>query len=445
MAHVLVVEDDPSAPASLAALLRTDGHSVYQESDIASAIRTLSSCPVDVVVSDIRIDSRPDGLQLLGHIRREAPGIPVVLFTALGDFSEAVNALKRGAHDYLVAPIDPDRLRRVVKAAAAELRSAQESQHRPIRMQRIVPFDVVVSHDATKAVFARARQLAQSDLALLITGESGTGKELLAGTIYRHSRRRMGALVPLNCGAFPESLVESELFGHRKGAFTGAVSDKPGLVEVADRGTLFLDEIGDMPPYVQVSLLRFLDSGEFRRVGDTTIRYADVRVIAATNRDLAHDVDTGRFRQDLFYRIGAISLHLPPLRERREEIPALARHYLEHTCSRLGLEIRGFTDEALSRLLTYRWPGNVRELKGVIECAAVMADSDVITRVMLPDGHEDASGVSIGALPADEETERRRVEETLQNCRFNHRRAAQILGISRTTLWRKLRRHSTQP
>jgi transcriptional regulator with PAS, ATPase and Fis domain len=286
-------------------------------------------------------------------------------------------------------------------------------------------------------VFAKAFQIATADFPVLILGESGTGKELLARAVHQHSPRRNGPFVPLNCGAVSEGLVESELFGHRKGAFTNAVSDKRGLVEEADTGVLFLDEVGDMPPYVQVRLLRFLDSGELRRIGETSLRGSNVRIIAATNRNLAEDTRTGRFREDLFYRLG-VSLHMPALRDRGADILMLAEHFLEQISARLNLHIQGFTHEVADLLRNYLWPGNVRELRTAIEGAAVLAGNEPISSVHLPAAILQSQPSF--ALDSDADAERRQLAVALEQSGGSHLLAARTLGISRTTLWRRLRR-----
>jgi DNA-binding NtrC family response regulator len=320
----------------------------------------------------------------------------------------------------------------------------------------------------TRELFTRVRRVAQADSAVLVTGETGTGKELVARHIFHGSARHRGRFVPVNCAGLSDTLLESELFGHRKGAFTGAIADKPGLVEEAEGGVLFLDEIGDMPLALQVRLLRFLDSGEARRVGDTLPRRANVRIIAATNRALEHDVAAGRFRSDLFYRLNVLSLHLPPLRERPEDIPVLASHALGRSAARLHVRVRGFSDDAWRALRQYRWPGNVRQLHSSVESAVLAATSDVVEEADLPacvqrdapiagniadslagslavgfagvgaDGGLTGGGVASGGLAGSADAER--LVRALVRTGGNQTHAAAALGISRTTLWRRLRR-----
>jgi len=293
-----------------------------------------------------------------------------------------------------------------------------------------------------RALFAGLGRVASADSTVLITGETGTGKELVARAIYARSRRR-AHFVPVNCGALPDALVESELFGHKKGAFTGAWADKPGLVEEAEGGVLFLDEIGEMPMPLQVRLLRFLDSGEVRRVGDTSVRHVDVRIIAATNRSLEEDVDAGRFRRDLFYRLNVISLHLPPLRDRPRDIPALAQHALAASAGRLRKDVRGFSYEALRLLQAYAWPGNVRQLQSVVESAAVAAGGDTIAEDDLPACVKPLARLVKREPLLSPEADVDRLTRALARSGGNQTHAAASLGISRTTLWRRLRRVET--
>jgi two-component system response regulator HydG len=290
-----------------------------------------------------------------------------------------------------------------------------------------------------QTVLRTIARLAETDSTVLVTGESGVGKDLIAAALHSQSARRNGKFVPINCGGITETILESELFGHRKGAFTGAISDKKGLFEEAHKGVLFLDEIGEMPLMMQVRLLRFLQNGEVRRIGDTDTRRVDVRLILATHRNLEEEVAAARFRQDFYYRINVVSIHIPPLRERPDDIPPLIQYFLPRLAARLRRSVKGFTPEALDLLTAYAWPGNVRELKNTIERALNMASGETITEADLP------ATITVKAPPAAararaiETTDRERLLTTLDRCRWNQSRAAASLGISRTTLWRKLR------
>ena len=325
------------------------------------------------------------------------------------------------------------------------VRDAQQAPDILPRTRRDVPArggdgECIAVDPRTRALLSSVDRVAESDCAVLVTGETGTGKEVIARKLFQRSGRRRAKFVPVNCGALPDTLAESELFGHRRGAFTGAVADKTGLVEEADGGVLFLDEIGDMPPPIQVRMLRFLDSGEMRRVGDTAVRHVDVRVIAATNRSLEQDVRSGSFREDLFYRLNVIALHVPPLRERPGDIPALASHYLARSAARLRKAARTFSTDAHAVLLQYPWPGNVRQLQNVVECAAIAAAGEIVTPGDLPPAVRLAGPATdrAGEAPLDGELEQ--VALALVRYSGNQQHAATSLGISRTTLWRRLKR-----
>jgi two-component system, NtrC family, response regulator AtoC len=351
----------------------------------------------------------------------------------------------------LTKPADPDRLLLTVRRAAE--RNALAREVRQLRAQMGDQHRIVAASQQMQRVLATVAQLATTDSTVLLTGESGTGKELIARALHSQSARRTRRFVPVNCGAIPETILETELFGHRKGAFTGAVVDKKGLLEEADGGVLFLDEIGDMPGPMQVRLLRFLQGGEVRRIGDTTTRRVDVRLVAATHRQLEEEVANGRFRQDFYYRINVVGVQIPPLRERPEDIVALAEYFLQRIAARFQRQLSGFTPGALELMQAYRWPGNARELENAIERAVNLASGPVLSEADLPAAitvHPDhvpsATLVRQGShrSPAEEREERTHLMETLEQCRWNQGRAAVALGISRTTLWRKMREHRIQ-
>jgi two-component system response regulator HydG len=442
LGFILVVDDEAEGRQSLAMLLRSEGHRVHESAGSREACEYLRTRDVDAVISDVRMQGDDDGFDLLRRARADAPDVPVILFTGFGSVPDAVDALKTGAYDYLIKPVEPDHLLHVVRTAIAH-RPAAARAKRPdtdtVSFSPVLPPGVLTDDAKTKAVFARAMQIAHADIPVLILGESGTGKELLARAIHQYGARRNGPFVPLNCGAVPEGLVESELFGHRKGAFTHAIADKRGVLQEADGGVLFLDEVGDMPQYVQVRLLRFLDNGELRPIGDTALRTSNARVIAATNRPIAEDARAGRFRDDLFYRLG-ISLHMPPLRERSGDVLLLAEHFLERIATRLDLPISGFAPDVIDLLRQYSWPGNVRELKSAIEGAAVIAARGRITRTHLPAAIVDAARQTPDWQHQHEARERERVMQALRESGGHHGLAARALGVNRTTLWRRMRR-----
>jgi DNA-binding NtrC family response regulator len=435
---VLLVDDQHNMRRSMALVLAHEAVRVLEAASAAEAIALLGRADVDVVVSDVRMPGETDAASLLRRMKARAADVEVVFVTAFGTIDQAVDAIKAGAYDYLTKPVDPERLAITVRRAAERRALAREV--RQLRDQVGAGEEIVACSRAMQAVVRQASQLAASDSTVLITGESGTGKELVARLLHQQGPRRAGKFVPVNCGALPESILESELFGHRKGAFTGAVADKKGLLEEAHGGVLFLDEIGEMPASMQVRLLRFLQGGEVRRLGDTDTRKVDVRLIAATHRALEEEVARGTFRQDFYYRIKVITLAIPPLRDRPEDVPALAEHFLRRFAVRLRRTVTGFTPGAMELLVRYAWPGNVRELENAIECAANLASTDVITEADLP------AAITLGESGAPAEVapppdERERLLAALERARWNQSRAAVQLGMSRTTLWRKLREH----
>src|SRR5579864_9166285 len=338
MASVLLVDDQANLRRSMAVLLEQEGHVVHQAGNIAAAVALLGSTEVDVVLTDVRMDGDADGRALLGTIKSRWTDIEVVLITAFATIDDAVEAIKAGAYDYLTKPLDPARLLITVRRAAECASLAREVKL--LRAQVDTGSEIIAVSRQMQQVLRTVAQVAQTDSTVLIVGESGTGKELIARALHTGSPRRSGKFVPINCGAMPESIMESELFGHRKGSFTGAVTDKKGLLEEAHRGVLFLDEIGDMSPSMQVRLLRFLQGGEVRRVGETQERRVDVRLVLATHRSLEAEVAAGRFRDDLYYRINVVGLMIPPLRERPEDIPPLAEHIVRRLAARHRRPVR---------------------------------------------------------------------------------------------------------
>lgn len=440
MSRVLIVEDQPNVRRSLALLLEQDGHEPIEAASLAEALRLAGSTELDVVVTDVRIGDGGDGVALLRELRTRRIDVEVVLITAFGTIDDAVEAIKSGAYDYLTKPADPDRLLITVRRAAE--RAALGREVRRLRARMGDEDTIVAASAAMQQVLATAAQLATSDSTVLITGESGTGKELVARALYAQGPRRSRRFVPVNCGAIPEPLLESELFGHRKGAFTGAEFDKKGLLEEADGGVLFLDEIGEMPTSMQIRLLRFLQGGEVRRIGDTSTRRVDVRLVAATHRELDREVSAGRVRQDFYYRINVVGVRIPPLRERPDDIRALAEFFLRRTAARLQRSATGFTAGALDLLQMYPWPGNARELENAVERAVNLASGPLISEADLPASITLQASASPQAPSKTDE--RARLMTTLEQCRWNHSRAAATLGISRTTLWRKMREHRIQ-
>jgi DNA-binding NtrC family response regulator len=447
MANVVVVDDQPNVRRSMALVLRHEGHSVVEAATAAAAFDAVASAPIDVVVTDVRLETSSDGVELMRRIKQRDEHTQVILITAFGTIDDAVGAMRGGAYDYLTKPADPNRLNLTVRRAA-EL-AALSREVKQLRARVTDGDEIVAASPEMKAVVTTAGLLAETDSSVLITGESGTGKELLARVLYEKSARRRGRFVPINCGGITESLLESELFGHRKGAFTGAIIDRKGLLEEAHGGVLFLDEIGEMPASMQIRLLRFLQGGEVRRIGDTIARRVDVRLVAATHRSLEDEIAAGRFRQDLYYRINVVGLRVPPLRERVEDIPVLARSFLARNAARMRKEVQGFSADALELLKSYPWPGNVRELQNVIERALNLASGREITEADLPasitvSARAAALAPTVSAASSTPDDERRRLIAALERSRWNQGKAAIALGMSRTTLWRKLREHQIE-
>ena len=447
MAHLLVVDDEPSARTTLALLLRKRGHQVVAAEGVATATKHLAEEIFDLVITDLRMPDG-DGLDVLQAARAQADPPEVILLTAYAEWKSAKEAIRLGALDYFEKGDEPDELyHRLDKALARRALRRENANLRAQLRERYGLPGLVAQSPAMLAVLDLVERVAPTDATLLVQGESGTGKEVIAKAVHHASARASRPFVAVNCGAVPEPLLESELFGFMRGAFTGAVASKLGLFEEADGGTLFLDEIAEMPAALQVKLLRTLQSGEVRRLGATQARTIDVRVIAATNGDLAAMMGQGSFREDLYYRLNVIQVALPPLRERREDIPALAEHFLARSAAKLG-RTRRLSPEALERLLRYPWPGNVRELENAIERAAILSRGENVAPEDLP-SHV-AAGMQLGPSPALPqqttlaEAERAHILQTLERFGRNHSGAAEALGIGRTTLWRKLKEYGLE-
>ena len=444
MAHLLIVDDERPGRTTLALLLRKRGHHVVEADGLAAVVKRLGEEIFDLVVTDLKMPDG-DGLEVLRTVKAQAPQTEVILLTAYAGWRSAKEAIRLGALDYFEKGDDPEELYHRIDKALAEraLRRENENLRGQLR-ERYGLAGLIALSPAMHDVLELVERVAPTDATLLIRGESGTGKEVIAKAVHHASPRAERPFVAVNCGAVPETLLESELFGFTRGAFTGAVTSKRGLFEEAHTGTLFLDEIAEMPTALQVKLLRTLKSGEIRRLGATQPATIDVRVIAATNRDLASMISGGRFREDLFYRLNVIEVALPPLRERREDIPALAEHFAARAGAKLGRELR-LAPETIDRLLRYPWPGNVRELENAMERAVILARGRAVTPEDLPP-HVGA-GLSLGPTPALPrqttlaEAERDLILQTLERCGRNHSAAAEALGIGRTTLWRKLKEY----
>jgi two-component system NtrC family response regulator/two-component system response regulator HydG len=451
---VVVIDDEVNAAAALETLLREDGYEVGRANDGRSGLAMLERIEADVVLTDLRMPGM-DGLELLGKIKEIRPGTMVILMTAYGTVKTAVKAMKLGAEDYLSKPIDVEELEVVLERAIERKRLLEEARSLRERLDHKYKFDNLVGESPEMlAAFKTIRQVAPSASSVLILGESGTGKELFAQALHQNSPRKDKPFVKVACAALPETLLESELFGHEKGSFTGALYARAGRFEMADGGTLFLDEIGDISPTVQVKLLRFLEEREFERVGGNRTHKVDVRIVAATHRDLPKKLADGTFREDLYYRLNVIEIHIPPLRERPGDVPLLAQHFMGKYAAANHKEVRGLSDEALALFLQHPWPGNVRELENAMERAIVLANEPVLTPIhfptlrragsQAPQGSSTAvAGVTIpGSTLAD--IEREAILRTLEAVGGSTSRAASLLQISARKVQYKLKEYQQQ-
>ncbi len=439
---VLVVDDDRAVGTVLMGLLRQAGHDASYVGSAEEALARVVSRPVEVVLTDLRMPSM-DGMELLEAMRDRAPGVPVIMLTAHGNVETAVEAMKKGAADFLSKPFDRDEvLFTVGKALRSSRHVAERPEPPPPRPSGEAPW--LGDSDAMKETAALIARAARTDSTVLIRGESGSGKEVAARAIHAQSPRGDGPFVAVHCAALPESLLESELFGHEKGAFTGATNRKPGRVELADGGTLFLDEVGDISPAVQVKLLRVIQEKNYQRLGGTQDLSADVRFLAATHRDLDAMVEAGEFREDLFFRLNVIPLYIPPLRERVADVGPLARRFCAEIGARNGRETR-LSDGAIAKLEQLPWPGNVRELSNFIERLVVFSDDDEIgLEAVERELARSTRRRAPSSPPADtlgerrDEAERAAIVEALDRAGGNRTKAARLLGISRRTLYNKL-------
>lgn len=447
---ILVVDDDLAHRTMLRTLLSGWGYAIAEADDGGAAIAQVRERPFDLILMDVRM-VKVSGLEALAQIKAFNPAIPVLIMTAYASVETAVEALKKGAYDYLTKPLDFDELRLTLERAMDHSRLKEEN--RLLRERLDSRFDrrnLIGRSDAMISLLETVAQAAPSEATVLITGESGTGKEMIAGAIHYNSLRRDGPFIRLNCAAITETLLESELFGHERGAFTGADRRKEGKFRQAGGGSIFLDEVSEMSPGMQVKLLRVLQEREITRVGGEELLKVDVRVIAAANRDLMQVIAAGRFREDLYYRLNVVALHVPPLRSRREDVPLLAQHFLTHFAEKNHKTIRGFTPQAMDRLLRYNWPGNVRELMNAVERGVVLSRSEYLDEAELPlisTGEMAAGSLSVsvpGAVPNGaaplEEVEKAAILRSLAAAEGNKSEAARRLGITRRTLHQKLKK-----
>ncbi len=444
--RILIVDDDTSARKALAELLRHEGYSVETAMDGFKALARLEDFAPHLLLTDLCMPGM-DGLELLRKARAIDPDTAVLVMTAHGEVETAVAAMQQGAASYLTKPVNIDELIIVVEQALERRRLRREAGQLRVRLsEQSRIHNIVGSSPPMQNVFTTLLQVAPSRVSVLITGESGTGKELVAAAIHEHSPRASGPFVKLHCASLAETLLESELFGHERGSFTGAAGRREGRFQQADGGTLFLDEIGEISPSVQVKLLRFLQEREFERVGGNQTIKVDVRIIAATNRDLAQAVTDGKFREDLYYRLNVVSIEVPPLRFRAGDIPLLAMHFVHKYAAQEEKSVAGFSDEALERITRYSWPGNVRELENAVERGVVVCRGEEIQETDLPP--QVRAGAARDGLPPVPgsrmaELERFAILKTLEHTRGSTSRAAAMLGISPRTIQYRLHEYAS--
>lgn len=449
---ILIVDDEKLQRESLAGFLKKSGYQTYTASHVDQAVSIVSEKRIEIIFTDFMMGKK-SGFDLLREVRQLNPEIKVIMMTAFGTIQDAVAAMKAGAFDYLTKPIDLDEVELLIQRALELRHLTRENKELRERLREKHKLSNIITNSSLMAeTLSLAARAADSRASVLIQGESGTGKELIARAIHQTSPRAEKPMVTINCAAIPENLLESELFGHEKGAFTGAVQQKSGRVEEADGGTLFLDEAGDIPPSVQVKLLRFLQFGEFQRVGGNTIRKVDVRFISATNRDLPAMIKENTFREDFYYRLNVINIPVPPLRRRKEDIPLLIDFFIQKYAGENQKAVRRLTSNALDVLMKYDFPGNVRELENIIERSVVLSREELITKADLPlTISSAANGVSDGQAPIDFYTgnlnqrvasfERDLIERALRENNFNQSRAAEALGLSERNLRYKLQKY----
>ena len=446
--RLLIVDDEKVAVRNLEHVMKKEGYEVVATQSGSNALAHLEAQPFDVVLTDLRME-KVDGMQVLQRCRETCPDSEVIVITGFASLESAVEAMKHGAYYYIAKPFRLDEVRKVVAEAIEKIRLRREN--RALREQ-VDSFQgkvrIITQDGEMQRLLDMARQVAPTDCNVLITGESGTGKELFAHYLHHHSHRSSAPFLAINCGAFNEELLANELFGHVKGAFTGAQADKKGLLAAADGGTLFLDEVTEMSPAMQVKLLRVIQEKEVLPLGATSPLKVDVRFVAATNRNMQEMMKSGEFRQDLWFRLNVVNLHIPPLSRRREDIPLLAYHFLAKCAARMGKPVGEISAEAMSILKAYDFPGNVRELENIIERGVAIATGNTIEAAYLPDDLRELSIRTFrkkeGRLPSLEEQERDYIRWVLQEAGGNQTLAAQILGIDRVSLWRKLKRYELE-
>jgi DNA-binding NtrC family response regulator len=441
---LLIVDDEKNIRDGLAEAFGMEGYEALTASDGQEAMKLLEERYIDLVITDLKMP-KVSGMELLQHIKQRWQNVPVIIITAHGDITEAVSAMQYGALEFITKPLDLEHLLKLTKNALEirELSITNQELREEVEAQQRIS-SIIGKSPVMRKIFDLVRKVAPTKASVLITGESGVGKELIADAVHNLSPRRDKPLIKVHCAALAESLLESELFGHEKGAFTGAQARKRGRFEMADTGTLFLDEIGEINQNVQIKILRVLQDKKFERVGGETTLEVDTRFIAATNRDLKVEIAEGRFREDLYYRLNVVNIHVPPLRERREDIPLLAATFLNEFSQENGKELEGFEPRTRQALYAYDWPGNVRELRNCIESAVVMASGRFVTTDDLPPGPrstQEKHEMRIPALSSLEDAEKIIIGETLAALGGNKTKTAEVLKIGRKTLYQKIEQY----
>jgi two-component system, NtrC family, response regulator AtoC len=444
-ACIMIVDDEEIVRTSLTSWLLEDGYEVLSAESGESALEELKKRDYDLVLIDLKMPGM-DGLQLMKEIKKDLPDLPLIIMTAYATVDTAVKAIKEGAYDYLMKPFDPEEISITIKKIIKQQRLEQENIYLRKELAKQFQFHQLYSKNKRmQEIFELIKSVAKADVTVLIHGETGTGKELIARAIHAESLRKDKPFIAVSCASLTETLLESELFGHEKGSFTGATSTVKGMFEVADKGTIFLDEIGDISPKLQMDLLRVLETKELMRIGSTVPIPVDVRVIAATNKDLRKAMDNGTFREDLYYRLNVITIDIPPLREKPEDIPFLIEQMIERFNIETGKSVKRVSEDVLSALMQYGWPGNIRELKNVIERGVVLAKSDIITLNEIEPSLNKKAGNTAGVENQSlENLEKSHIAEVLKNNDWNISVSAQILGIDRTTLYNKIKKYSLQ-
>lgn len=437
---VLVVDDEASVRESLQRVLQRADYETFVASDAEEALQRVSEKTIDIVITDLKMPET-DGISLLRAIKDKTPETEVIVLTGYGSIETAVEAMKEGAYDFITKPVKKAVILKAVERAVEKQELAQENRFLREQLEKTEPYGEIIGEShAIREVMAMVERVAPLPSTVLITGESGTGKELIARALHQLSDRRNKRFVAVNCGAIPENLMESELFGHVRGAFTGAVRDKEGLFKTASGGTLFLDEISTVPMNVQVKLLRAIEHKEIKPVGSNTTHKIDVRIVAATNRNLGNEVEAGLFREDLYYRLNVVGITIPPLRERREDIPILVDHFIKVYNVMLKKRVRGVDERTMGLFMNYQWKGNVRELENMIERAMILCDGDIIHPEHLPQNLSGRTTNDLNGSLRDvvRQAERDAILRTLRLTNNDKKRAADMLGLSQSSLYRKM-------